>query len=64
MPIRVLAIDEKHVAIYSKHILDVEAINYEDETRYQDHAFETTDIHNYDIILKYLWALVILSQSD
>ena len=53
VPIRILAINEKHVAIYNKHILNVEATNCKDETRYQDHAFKMIDIHDYDIILGY-----------
>ena len=32
-PTRVLAIDEKYVAIYDRYILDVEATNYKDKTK-------------------------------
>ena len=52
--IRILVIDEKHVTIYDRHILNLEATDCEKETRCKKHIFKATDIHNYDIILKYL----------
>ena len=51
--IRILIIDEKHVIIYDKHILNFEATDYEKETRCKKHIFKAIDIYNYDIILKY-----------
>ena len=52
--IRILIIDRKHVTIYNKHILNFEATDCEEETRCKKHIFKTTDIHDYDIILRYL----------
>jgi hypothetical protein len=63
-PTRILAVDGKHVAVYGRHILDLEATDCEGETRRKEHTFEATDIHGYDIILGYPWALSILPVPD
>ena len=52
--IRILIINEKHVIIYNKHILNLEATDYKKEIRHKKHIFKIIDIHNYNIILKYL----------
>ena len=52
--IRILAVDEKHMTVYDRHILNLEATDCEEEMRCKKHIFEVTDIHNYDIILRYL----------
>ena len=52
--IRILVIDRKHVIIYNKHILNLEATDCEREMRHKKHIFKMTDIHDYDIILRYL----------